>query len=81
MRYAWLDAGIEDTPFATATDSSEQFVFQHESGYDNLDAGMSGSLSRAQTSTLVLARTLALSEKLFLTCDLSANHQSQIILP
>ncbi len=42
VRYAWLDAGIEDTPFATATDSSEQFVFQHESGYDNLDAGMSG---------------------------------------
>ena len=41
MRYAWLDAGIEDNPFATATDSSEQFVFRHESGYDNIDQAMS----------------------------------------
>ena len=42
VRYAWLDAGIEDTPFAAATDSSEQFIFQHESGYDNLTSGMAG---------------------------------------
>ncbi len=41
VRYAWLDAGIEDVPLATATDNSEQFVFQHEVGYDNLNAGMS----------------------------------------
>ena len=41
VRYAWLDAGIEDNPFATATDSSEQFVFRHESGYDNIDQAMS----------------------------------------
>jgi len=41
VRYAWLDAGIEDAPFATATDSSEQFVFKHESGYDNLTSAMS----------------------------------------
>ena len=41
VRYAWLDAGIEDAPLATATDSSQQFVFQHESGYDNLTSAMS----------------------------------------
>ena len=40
VRYAWLDAGIEDVPFATAKDNSQQFVFQHEVGYDNLDSGM-----------------------------------------
>ena len=41
VRYAWLDAGIENVPLATATENSEQFVFQHEVGYDDLGAGMS----------------------------------------
>jgi hypothetical protein len=39
-RYAWLDAGIEDLPFATATTSSTQCVFQHETGYDNYEDPM-----------------------------------------
>ena len=42
VRYAWLDAGIEDAPIAAATDSSEQFLFEHETGYDNLSEGMAG---------------------------------------
>ena len=38
-RYAWLDAGIEDLPYATATSSSQQCVFEHETGFDdNQDA-------------------------------------------
>jgi len=41
VRYAWLDAGIEDAPVAAATSSSEQFIFEHETGYDDLNAGMS----------------------------------------
>lgn len=41
-RYAWLDAGIEDLPFATATNSSQQCVFTHENGYDNYEDGMTG---------------------------------------
>ena len=40
VRYAWLDAGIEDRPFASATDSSEQFIFEHENGFDDLGSGM-----------------------------------------
>ena len=42
VRYAWLDAGIEDAPIAAATDSSQQFLFEHETGYDNLSEGMAG---------------------------------------
>ena len=42
VRYAWLDAGIEDAPIAAATDSSQQFLFEHETGYDNLNEGMAG---------------------------------------
>jgi len=41
-RYAWLDAGIEDLPFATATNSSSQCVFQHETGYDDYEDAMTG---------------------------------------
>jgi len=41
-RYAWLDAGIEDLPFATATNSSSQCVFQHETGYDAYEDAMTG---------------------------------------
>ena len=42
IRYAWLDAGIEDLPFATATTSSQQCVFQHENGFDDNDSPMTG---------------------------------------
>jgi len=42
VRYAWLDAGIEDAPVAAATDSSQQFLFEHETGYDDLSEGMAG---------------------------------------
>lgn len=42
VRYAWLDAGIEDLPFATATTSSSQCVFQHETGYDDYEDAMTG---------------------------------------
>ena len=42
VRYAWLDAGTEDLPFATATTSSLQCVFQHETGFDDNDSPMTG---------------------------------------
>ena len=35
IRYAWLDAGIEDQPLASATSSSNNCIFQHETGYDD----------------------------------------------
>ena len=41
-RYAWLDAGIEDLPYATATSSSQQCVFEHENGYDDYEDAMTG---------------------------------------
>jgi hypothetical protein len=34
-RYAWLDAGIEDLPFACAQVSGENLIYQHETGYDD----------------------------------------------
>ena len=42
VRYAWLDAGIEDLPFATATTSSQQCVFEHETGFDDYQDAMTG---------------------------------------
>jgi hypothetical protein len=42
IRYAWLDAGIEDLPYATATSSSQQCVFEHESGFDDYEDAMTG---------------------------------------
>ena len=42
MRYSWLDAGIDDTPFAAATTDSTQCIFQHETGYDDNESKMSG---------------------------------------
>lgn len=42
VRYAWLDAGIEDLPFATATSSSQQCVFEHENGFDDYEDAMTG---------------------------------------
>ena len=42
VRYAWLDAGIEDLPFASATSSSSQCVFRHEIGYDDYEDAMTG---------------------------------------
>jgi len=41
-RYAWLDAGIEDLPYATATTSSQQCVFEHETGFDDYEDAMTG---------------------------------------
>ena len=42
VRYAWLDAGIEDLPFATATTDSQQCVFEHETGFDDYQDAMTG---------------------------------------
>ena len=42
IRYAWLDAGIEDQPLATAKTSSSNCVFEHEQGYNDNDSAMSG---------------------------------------
>ena len=42
VRYAWLDAGIEDLPYATATTSSQQCVFEHETGFDDYEDAMTG---------------------------------------
>jgi len=42
VRYAWLDAGVEDLPYATATSSSQQCVFEHEKGFDDYEDAMTG---------------------------------------
>ena len=42
IRYAWLDAGIEDLPSATAENSAQNCIFRHESGFDSYDDAMTG---------------------------------------
>ena len=42
VRYAWLDAGIEDKPRATGTVSGEQYVYLHETGYNDDTDSMDG---------------------------------------
>ena len=42
IRYAWIDAGIEDQPIAAGLTSSENCVFDHETGFDDYNQPMSG---------------------------------------
>jgi len=42
IRYAWLDAGIEDQPLATVTSGTQQCVFEHETGFDDYEDAMTG---------------------------------------
>ena len=42
IRYAWLDSGIEDVPLATAKLSSENYVFEHEKGFNDDTSAMDG---------------------------------------
>ena len=40
VRYAWLDTGIEDKPLASGQDSSVNYIYQHETGFNDDDAAM-----------------------------------------
>ena len=42
VRYAWLDAGIEDKPRATGSVSGSQYVYLHETGYNDDTDSMDG---------------------------------------
>ena len=42
VRYAWLDAGIENKPIASGTDSSTNYLYTHETGFNNDDSAMDG---------------------------------------
>ena len=42
IRYAWLDAGIEDLPLASATTGGTNCIFEHETGYDDDGSPMTG---------------------------------------
>ena len=42
IRYAWLDSGIEDVPLATAKLSAENYVFEHEKGFNDDTSAMDG---------------------------------------
>ena len=40
VRYSWIDAGIEDTPIASGQASSVNYLYSHESGYNNDSSSM-----------------------------------------
>ena len=42
VRYAWLDAGIEDKPMASGQSSSSNCLFEHESGFNDDTSSMDG---------------------------------------
>lgn len=63
-RYAWLDAGIEDLPFATATNSTQQCVFQHETGYDDYEDGMTGVFIESADIDISSGDSLAFVKKI-----------------
>ena len=42
VRYAWLDAGIEDKPIASGQVSSSNCLFEHESGFNDNTSSMDG---------------------------------------
>ena len=39
-RHAWLESGVFDKPLASADVSSNEFVFEHEKGFNNDDSAM-----------------------------------------
>ena len=41
IRYAWLDAGIEDQPIASGIDSNSNLLFDQETGFDDYTQPMS----------------------------------------
>lgn len=64
IRYAWLDAGIEDLPFASATTGSQQCVFQHESGFDDYEDAMTGVFIESADIDISSGDSLAFVKKL-----------------
>ena len=42
IRYSWLDAGIEDLPASGATTPQGECIFEHETGFDDNGAAMTG---------------------------------------
>ena len=42
VRYAWLDAGIENKPIASGTSASTSYLYTHESGFNNDLSAMDG---------------------------------------
>ena len=40
IRYAWLDTGIEDKPLATTSVSSSNYLYVHESGFNDDESSM-----------------------------------------
>ena len=42
VRYAWLDAGIENKPIASGTSASTNYLYTHETGFNDDDSAMDG---------------------------------------
>jgi hypothetical protein len=42
IRYAWLDAGIENKPVASGKDSSKSYLYLHETGFNDDESAMDG---------------------------------------
>ena len=42
IRYSWIDAGIEDQPMAAGLTSSQNCIFNHETGFDDYNQPMTG---------------------------------------
>ena len=40
VRYAWLDAGIEDLPISAAQESGQSLIYNHETGFNDNKAAM-----------------------------------------
>lgn len=64
IRYAWLDAGIEDQPFASAETSSQQCIFQHETGFDAYEDAMTGVFIESADIDISAGDSLAFVKKL-----------------
>ena len=64
IRYAWLDAGIEDQPYASAEDSSQQCIFQHETGFDAYEDAMTGVFIESADIDISAGDSLAFVKKL-----------------
>lgn len=75
IRYAWLDTGIEDKPLATTKVSSSNYLYIHESGFNDDESSMdgvfieSGDLNIGDGENFTFVKQVIPDIKFFITTD------------
>ena len=86
IRYAWLDTGIEDKPLATTKVSSSNYLYIHESGFNDDESSMdgvfveSGDLNIGDGENFTFVKQVIPDIKFFITTDTSPTPAINFVL-